>query len=156
MGREVTCNEGLSLTWWLDLSRSARDLKRALRVLASGLTTFATSAKDCTTAFRSAFSISNSTYQTHNVIQYKLRKKDDFDVATCITFDFASFSSWSESIFNPETCITRIGGPPKTTASFQRWTPWMGTDKLACTYPPRGWLEISNPTKIPPLWLGRP
>ena len=119
MGREVTCNEGLSLTWWLDLSRSARDLKRALRVLASGLTTFATSAKDCTTAFRSAFSISNSTYQTQYVIQYKSRRKDDSDIATGVTYGVASFSSWSKSTFNLETASQELEGPRRPLPPFQ-------------------------------------
>ena len=32
----------------------------------------------------------------------------------------ALFMSWPKSISNPETIITRIIEPPKTTASFQR------------------------------------
>ena len=119
MGREVTCNEGFNLTWWLDLSRSARDLKRALRVLASGLTTLATSANDCTTAFRSAFSISNSTYQTQNVIQYKSIKKDDSNVGTSVTCGVASFSSWSKSTFHLETASQELEGPRRPLPPFQ-------------------------------------
>ena len=52
----------------------------------------------------------------------------------------------------PWTSITRIKRCPKTTVFFQRWTPWMGVDKLAGTYLsqgqalrcPHGWSRISN------------
>ena len=35
---------------------------------------------------------------------------------------------------NPKTCITRVRGPLKNTAAFQRWTPWTWVDKQAYTY----------------------
>jgi hypothetical protein len=70
----------------------------------------------------------------------KERNVDDSNVAADVKYGVdASFSSWSKPICNPDTCITRIRMLPKNTASFQRWTPWMGTDKPANTYlsPPR-------------------
>ena len=39
------------------------------------------------------------------------RKEDDSDVATSANHGVASFSSWSNSICDPETIMTRIRGP---------------------------------------------
>ena len=39
------------------------------------------------------------------------RKEDDSDVATSANHGVASFSSWSNSICDPETVMTRIRGP---------------------------------------------
>ena len=59
--------------------------------------------------------------------------------------------SWSYSLCNPERASQKIEGLQRLltpfwgghlewaiTASFQRWTPWMGEDKSAFTYPPQG------------------
>lgn len=48
---------------------------------------------------------------------------NDFDVATGVNYGVygaASCSSWSNSMCNPEMDITRLRGPTKITASFQR------------------------------------
>ena len=50
----------------------------------------------------------------------------------------AAFLRWWKSICIPEMGVTRIRGPLKTTASFQRWTPQMGVDKPAGTYLAQG------------------
>ena len=50
----------------------------------------------------------------------------------------ASSSSGSNCIHNLETGITRIRGPPKNTASFQRWTTQTGSDKPVSTCLPQG------------------
>ena len=48
----------------------------------------------------------------------KERKKDNSNVATSMNCGIAFFSSWSKSMCNPETGITRIRGPLTTTTSF--------------------------------------
>ena len=61
-------------------------------------------------------------------------------------------SSWTKSTSSPKSSITKIRGPLKTTASFQKWTPWTCADKRAHIYLPNGqvlrfqhgWLKISN------------
>jgi hypothetical protein len=48
---------------------------------------------------------------------------NDFDVATGVNYGVygaASCSSWSNSMFYPQMDITRLRGPTKITASFQR------------------------------------
>ena len=56
-------------------------------------------------------------------------------VATDGKYDVvASFLSSSKSMCTPDMGIVRIRGPPKTTASFRRWTPWTDTDKQAGAY----------------------
>ena len=62
--------------------------------------------------------------------------KDNSNVANSVDYGVASISSWSKSKYIPEMGITRIRGPPKTTASFWRWTPWRDEDKLVGTYLP--------------------
>lgn len=42
----------------------------------------------------------------------------DFNVAIGMNYGIASFASWLKSLCNLETCITRIGEPPLTIASF--------------------------------------
>jgi hypothetical protein len=37
----------------------------------------------------------------------KKRKKYDLNVATNVNYGFASFLSWSKSIYNPKTCTSR-------------------------------------------------
>lgn len=80
---------------------------------------------------------------------------------TGINYSVASPSSWSNSICNPNTGITRDRGPSKSNASLQRWTPWTGADKLACSYHSKGepldshivvWKRPVQPHT--PLWLG--
>jgi hypothetical protein len=46
------------------------------------------------------------------------KRNDDSNVVIVVNYGVASFSSWSKSICNPETCITRIRRPLMTIASF--------------------------------------
>jgi hypothetical protein len=46
--------------------------------------------------------------------------RDDSHVATNTNCGVASSSSWSNSICNPETGVTKIEGTSKNTSSFQR------------------------------------
>ena len=56
-----------------------------------------------------------------NLSSFQKRKKDDPDVATGLNFGVSLFLLvGSKSICNPKMNITRIGGPPKSRASFQR------------------------------------
>ena len=48
----------------------------------------------------------------------RIRKKDNYSVANGMHYGGASISSWSKSISNPESDITRIRGLMMTTASF--------------------------------------
>lgn len=50
----------------------------------------------------------------------KERKMDDSDIAIGVKYGVALSSSWSKSICNHNTDITRIKGVPKIIASFQR------------------------------------
>jgi hypothetical protein len=55
-----------------------------------------------------------------------------------------------------------LKGPPKTTASFQRWTPWTRVDKPTGVYVPQGqaprfpdgWLKMFGSLGYLHLWLG--
>ena len=56
-----------------------------------------------------------------------------------------------------------LKGPPKTTASFQRWTPWTHVDKPTGVYLPQGqaprfpdgWLKMSGSLGYPHYdWVG--
>ena len=75
-------------------------------------------------------------------------------VATRLNHGVASSLSWSKSICNLKTGITRI-----VTVSFQRLTSWTGMDKPACTYLPQGqspkfphdWLKISSSSGYPTM-----
>lgn len=49
----------------------------------------------------------------------KERKKDDFDIATSVNCGVSTFSSWSESICNPETGNTIIRGPEDYLSPFE-------------------------------------
>jgi len=82
------------------------------------------------------------------VARKKERKKDGSDVVTCMKYGIVSFSTWSESICNLDTDIMRITGTSMTTASFRRWTPWMGTDKPTDTSLPQG-----QASRFPQGWL---
>ena len=75
----------------------------------------------------------------------KEEKKDDFNITACMNYGVASFSS--KSICNPKMSMMWIRGPPTTTASFQRWTPWTGEDKRASTY------LIQGQSPMVPTWL---
>ena len=73
--------------------------------------------------------------------------KNDSDVSIDMNYDVVSSSSWSESICNPETHITRVRGPLKSVVSFQSWTPWTCVDKppLAPISPQRKFgLQVYN------------
>jgi hypothetical protein len=68
-----------------------------------------------------------------------------------------------KSICNPKSHITITRGPSAILASFWRWTPWTGADKLIDTYLlphgqapgfPHGWLELYGFTWIVALWFG--
>ena len=90
-------------------------------------------------------------------------KKDNSDVATNVYYVVALFSSWFKSICDSKTGITRIRGPPKTIASSWKCTHWMGANKPAGTYLPKGKPLNSHMlnwnvqfTRIPPMWLGGP
>ena len=60
---------------------------------------------------------------------------------------------------SPKMGITRVIRPPKTATSFQRWTPWMGADKLANIYLPQeqaprfphGWLKMAGSPRSPSM-----
>lgn len=64
--------------------------------------------------------------------------KNDSNVATGIGYGVASLVSWFEFICDPETSITRMKGHVKTITSFQRWTYWASSNKLAYTCLPQG------------------
>jgi hypothetical protein len=49
----------------------------------------------------------------------KERKKDDSDVVTAVNHDADLFSSWSLSICNPETGITRFRGSRRFLLPFE-------------------------------------
>ena len=53
-------------------------------------------------------------------ILVKERKKDDFDIATGVNCGATSFSSWSESVCNPETGNTIIRGPRRLLVSCRK------------------------------------
>ena len=107
------------------------------------------------TRMPTAFHRLKDNISTHVWADEKVRR-DDSDVATDMNYSVASSLSWSKFIYNLETCM-RIRGPPKTTASFKRWTPWTVLDKSTCTYIPQGlaprfpdgWLKISGSPKYP-------
>ena len=62
----------------------------------------------------------------------KERTKDDSDVATSVKYRVALFSSWSKSVCNPETSVTRIRGPPRLLPPFKgEHLEWVQTSWLA-------------------------
>ena len=70
------------------------------------------------------------------------------------------FLSWSKSICNAKTCMTRIRGVPTIVASLRRWTPWMDADKLADAYLSQGqalgshilgWKYLGHSLKYPTM-----
>ena len=93
----------------------------------------------------------------------KKEKKDDTDAATGVSYGVASFSSWSKSICNPQMGFTRIRRPPKTIASFWRWTlqqagtsPPPSISLMASPYVPTWLVGNTRFTPITPLWLSGP
>ena len=72
-----------------------------------------------------------ATHFTIRIRAERKEKKDNSNIATSVNYGVASFSSWSKCICNTETGIIRNREPSTTTASFQRWTPWTSTNKLA-------------------------
>lgn len=65
------------------------------------------------------------------------KRSNDSDVATWMSYSVSSSSSLSNLICNTKKGIRINREPLKTTATFQRQTPLMGTDKSGCTYSPR-------------------
>ena len=91
------------------------------------------------------------------------QKKDVCDVANDVNYDVPSILSWSKSICNLETSMTRIRTLWKTTVFFREYFEWVWTSWLTPISPkgkpPRfshSWLKISSSPWYPQLWLCGP
>jgi hypothetical protein len=85
-------------------------------------------------------------YKTLNMPWKKWRQSSN--IATFMHNGVASLLSWSETICNPTTNITRIRRTPKNIAFVWWWTPWTCADKSVDTYLPQGWA-----LRFPHGWL---
>ena len=56
---------------------------------------------------------------SQKIFDTRKRKKENSNVATSMIYVIASISSWSESICNPKTDISRIEGPQRLLPPFE-------------------------------------
>jgi hypothetical protein len=82
----------------------------------------------------------------------KKKRRVDFDIATGMNYGVASYLSWSRFLYNSETDITRIEGPPKITAPFKgehlEWA-WTSRPAPISTHKIDMWLKISDSPGFP-------